>query len=127
MDQGITPQQVGHDRQDNPQSTKYGHGHNPGIGATEPQNLTEESPKGVSGSTTGSAAHGIFDERFRLFTDAFGNTCEQEGARTAIAIVVDPKLPTPIVFMRGSEYDVAKLVATLLRHLQQEVLSNIST
>lgn len=72
-------------------------------------------------------AHGIFDERFRLFTDAFGHTCEHEGVSTAVTIVVDPKLPQqPLVFVRGDEYAVAKLLASLLRRLKQQIEEKIT-
>lgn len=75
----------------------------------------------------GSNAHGIFDERFQLFTDAFGSTCEQENVATAAAIVIDPKMPQqPIIFTRGNEYELAKLLTVVLRSLQQQIIMKIT-
>jgi len=120
MDQKITPQSTEHDRQERPDDAliqKSG----PSEGGAP--STTETGSKGADGPD----AHGIFDERFAVFTDAFGATCEQEHVRTAIAIVSDPKLPRePIVFMRGNEYDVAKLLAALLRRINQDILRKIT-
>ncbi len=84
----------------------------------------EDNPKPLDSPN----AQGIFDERFRLFIDEFGDTCERENVKTAMAIVVDPKLSNqPIVFLRGNEYEIAQLLASMLRKLQQEIMNKIAT
>ncbi len=96
----------------------------PGI----PVGETVDPLKASSEKPDSSDAHAIFDERFRTLTDPFGSTCEREGIIDAIAIIRDPKLPRqPIVFLRGSKYEAAKMIASLLRQLQQQILTEIST
>lgn len=79
------------------------------------------------GAAHGPDSHGIFDERLRLFTDAFGDACDREGVIASVAIVADPAFPgRPILFVRGNEYDVAKLLAGALRHMTQRIMQNIT-
>lgn len=88
----------------------------------------EVSSEVSSEGPDGPDAHGIFDERFRLFADPFGSTCERENVKTAVFIVDDPKIPRqPVVFLRGNKYEAAKLLAALLRQLQQQILRDIGT
>ena len=64
----------------------------------------------------------IFDKRFELFMSQLSERVEQEHAPVAIAIVVDPKYPTtPMVFKTGHIYDQARLVASVLKALRQEM------
>jgi hypothetical protein len=97
------------------------------MGSQAGTETTMSADRDAPGAPDSPDAQGIFDERFSLFTDAFGNTCEQEKVRTAILIIDDPKLPRkPIVFMRGNEYDAAQLLAALLRQLRHEIIDKIS-
>lgn len=75
----------------------------------------------------GPDAHAIFAERSELFMAPLGAVCESEGVNVAVAIVLDPTNPRqPIVYIRGGEYDAAKLLASLLRQIQQRVLEQIT-
>lgn len=75
----------------------------------------------------GHDSQGIFAERFDLFTDALGATCEQENVKTAIVIIDDPKLPgKPIALVRGEQYDAARLMTWLLRRLRSSIISEIT-
>lgn len=67
----------------------------------------------------------IFDERFQLFTESFGKTCETEGVQNAIALVLDPKLESPIVFVKGDNYTAAKLLAALLRQMKSFIAQEL--
>lgn len=68
----------------------------------------------------------IFDERFSLFMNQFGETCENENTIISFAAVVDRKLPSnPIIFMRGNEYDVAVLLTRILRQLKTKINDSI--
>ena len=70
---------------------------------------------------------GIFDQRFSLFMNQFGETCETEHVHTAIAIVLDPQIPSqPLIFTRGSKYEGARTLAMVLRHLKREIDQELS-
>lgn len=69
----------------------------------------------------------IFAERFALFTDQFGQTCEAEHVQVALAVVLDPLTPDrPVVFYRGRAYDVALMTKRVLEVLRDEVLHTIT-
>ena len=68
----------------------------------------------------------IFDERFDALTNGFGKACEEHNVPVAIAIAIHPKEDHPIVFARGHQYDVASLLASVLRGLKQELISGLS-
>jgi len=136
MAEKMTPQPTEHEPQGSiPGATeKAGQTTNNGNGGTIPTlpgiavGDTADPLKPSSEKPDSSDAHAIFDERFRILTDPFGNICEREGIINAIAIMRDPKLPRqPIVFLRGSKYEAAKMIAALLRQLQQQILTEIST
>ena len=62
----------------------------------------------------------IFDQRFQIFMDQFGEICEKENAPISIAIVVDPKTEgQPLVFTRGGTYEVATVMAHVLRNMKR--------
>lgn len=83
--------------------------------------------KNLANSETGSADHrrNIFDERFSLVMDGFGNTCETQSISTAIAIAMHPDEKTPLIFLRGHEYDVAVLLARVLRSIKEKLGSEL--
>jgi hypothetical protein len=64
----------------------------------------------------------IFDQRFQIFMDQFGEICETENVPASIAIVVDPKIEDqPLVFTRGGTYEVATLLAHVLRNMKRMI------
>lgn len=136
MAEKMIPQPTGHE----PQGSTPGATEQAGKTTNKNTEGTIPTPPGITVNGTADSlkaspekpdspdAHAIFDERFRTLTDPFGSTCEHEGIVNAIAIISDPKLPRqPIVFLRGSKYEAAKMVAALLRQLQQQILAEIST
>ncbi len=68
----------------------------------------------------------IFDARFATLTDGFGKACEQEKVDTAICIAIHPDQDEPIIFIRGHEYDVAALLASVSRHLNRKLLGPLT-
>jgi len=68
----------------------------------------------------------IFDERFESLTNGFGKACEEHKVPVAIAIAIHPEESHPIVFARGHQYDVASLLASILRGLKQELMSGLN-
>lgn len=57
----------------------------------------------------------------------FGAACDAMKVKLAVAVAVDPQFPdTPIVFVRGGEYDAGQLLASLLRQLRQQVLKKLT-
>ncbi len=67
-----------------------------------------------------------FDARFERLTDGFGQACEQDGVETAIAIAIHPEEKRPIVFMRGHQYDVAVLLADILREFSRRLIGPLN-
>ncbi len=87
--------------------------------------LSEEDKAGV-GESVSDTRQTIFDQRFAALTDGFGAACEQAGVNTAVAIALHPDEQHPIVFIRGHEYDVAALLATILRRLKVDLYTRLS-
>lgn len=69
----------------------------------------------------------IFDQRFNDLTNDFGRACEKNGVETAIAIAIHPEEQHPIIFVRGHKYDIATLLATILRNLKSEIISELDS
>ena len=80
------------------------------------------APCGDSERAGGADTQVIFDERFALFMDQFGATCDHERVPVAVAIVCDPKITQgPLVMTRGHKYDIACVLAQLLRRIKGEM------
>jgi len=57
-----------------------------------------------------------------LFMDGFCTSCDKEEVPTAVAIVEDPKMQgQPLIATRGRPYDVAVLLAKVLRQLKTQL------
>jgi hypothetical protein len=92
-------------------------------GPSQPTPSTTE----VDQAAIAADAHAIFADRARFFTDDFGRICNAEGVAVAIAIVDDPKVPNqPLVFIRGSEYEAAKMLVHVLRVLRDQITKQIT-
>lgn len=68
----------------------------------------------------------IFAERFEDITNGFGEACEKHAVPVAIAIAIHPEEDHPIVFVRGHQYDIATLLASILKGMRQELISGLS-
>lgn len=98
-----------------------------GDAGAKPQKDGDPVSKSTTREPQGADLRAIFDERSELFIGPLGAACDAVGVKTAVAVVIDPAFPTnPIVFVRGGEYDAAKLLASLLRQLQQHVLEEMT-
>jgi len=85
---------------------------------TEQSKPSEDHPERARGADT----QVIFDERFALFMDQFGGLCDREMVPVAVAVVCDPKISQgPLVMTRGHTYDVARVLAQLLRRLKADI------
>jgi hypothetical protein len=70
----------------------------------------------------------IFDQRFQIFMDQFGEICEKEDVPISIAIVVDPQIQDqPLVFTRGGTYEAATVMAHVLRNMKQMISNELDT
>ena len=69
----------------------------------------------------------IFEERFATLMNGFGETCEANNVQTAIAIAIHPEEEMPIVFIRGGEYDTARLLAYVLKGIRQQINRELDT
>ena len=79
----------------------------------------------VSEQPTVDAQRSIFDRRFHLLTDSFGEICEKEGIDIAVLAALDPKIKRPIIFTRGNKYEVAKMLNRILIALREQITSEI--
>lgn len=70
------------------------------------------------GDVSGEHRQAIFDERFGAVMDGFGKACEDIKIPLAIAIAVHPDEDIPLIFIRGHEFDVAALLAQVLRKMK---------
>lgn len=68
-----------------------------------------------------------FEAKFHLLTDGFGQACENEGVELAIAIAIHPEHDQPIILLRGHQYDVTSLLATVLKKFKQDLLNELNT
>lgn len=68
----------------------------------------------------------IFDARFAKLTDGFGQACEQEDVALAIAIAIHPEEKHPIIFIKGHEYDIAKLLTSLLKEMTRNLINGLN-
>ena len=64
---------------------------------------------------------------FNTLTNGFGEACVANNVHTAIAIAVHPSQKQPIVFVRGHKYDIATLLAMILRSLKNEINEELNT
>jgi len=81
-----------------------------------------KSLKNQQDNDTKKDPQSIFDQRFQVFMDQFGEICEKENVPISIAIVVDPKTEDqPLVFTRGGTYEVATVMAHVLRNMKRMI------
>ncbi len=64
------------------------------------------------------------DQKIKLF-DIFGEACENEGIKLAVAIIL--KEGEPQVFYKGHMMDVAVLVAAILREMKSRIAEQLDT
>ncbi len=70
---------------------------------------------------------GIFDQRFSTVMDPFGQQCERCGIETAIAIAIHPGENHPMVFVRGHQYDIASLLAEVLKQMKKQLYTGLNS
>lgn len=69
-----------------------------------------------------------FDARFQPLMEAFSKHCDELQVPLAVAIILDPKIQeTPLVYLRGHEYDVATLMAEIMRSLKDKLYNRLVT
>ncbi len=90
---------------------------------TKHQDSTGEPPDA-------SESQAIFDDKSKKFEKLmtpFGEACESNGIQSAFAFAVDPANPAePIIFMRGQQYEVAAILARVLRQLRNDIIRDIT-
>lgn len=69
----------------------------------------------------------IFEERFSKLMNGFGEACETDNVEIAIAIAKHPEEGEPLVFVRGGEYDCARLMAYVLKNMKQQIMAELDT
>lgn len=72
-----------------------------------------------------SRSRDIFDERFMVLMNGFGETCNTNNVELALAIAVDPVLRQPLIFMKGNTYKLAKLTKETLEHLRALIVQEL--
>lgn len=69
----------------------------------------------------------IFEERYSNLTNEFAEACEREGVDIAVAIAAHPEEEFPIVFIRGHKYDVASIMAYVMRSIKSNINEELNT
>lgn len=72
-------------------------------------------------------AQRIFEERFNALMNGFGDACESQNINLAVAIAVHPKENEPLVFVRGDEYNVARVLAYVLKRMKADLIADLNT
>ena len=68
-----------------------------------------------------------FEQLFESLTKDFGKACEDNKVNTAIAIAIHNDSKHPIVFTRGHKYDIAHILARILKTLKAEIAEELNT
>ena len=69
----------------------------------------------------------IFAERFESLTNGFNEACTNNNVDLAIAIAIHPESNRPVIYARGHNYDIAALLANILRGLKMDLLKELDT
>lgn len=83
----------------------------------------EEADQLVEPSSTDSQT--MFEQRFDALMNGFGKACEENGVSVSLAIAVHPEEDMPLVFIRGEEYEVARVVAAVYRQLKNQIMQEL--
>lgn len=72
---------------------------------------------------------GIFDDQLNELMNEFVRACEAKGIHLALVLAMPPTTmkQKPIVFMRGHFYDVAAIMAEVLREIKSEIYATLTT
>lgn len=87
-------------------------------------NLPEDA-KNARGDAGSDDHKSIFDAQFAKTMDAFGEACKEQGVSTAVAIAIHPDHNMPMIFVKGHEYDIAVLLARVLRNMKGKMFSDL--
>lgn len=90
-------------------------------------NDTLNDPQDTNGGVHQDDRQRIFEERFSTLMNGFGEACESENVEVAVAIAVHPDENEPVVFVRGSELDTARLLAYVLRSMKEKIDLELDT
>lgn len=69
----------------------------------------------------------IFDQIFSDEMNRFGKMCEDHRVPAAIVIAIHPEKQLPTIYYQGHEYDVAALLARVLRNMKQKFIHELQT
>lgn len=69
----------------------------------------------------------IFAERFNALMNGFGEDCETNNVELAVAIAIHPEENEPLVFIRGDEYHVARILAFVLKRMKANIMDELKT
>lgn len=86
------------------------------------QPITDRQPSIYSSET-----QRIFAERFNALMNGFGEDCEANKVELAIAIAMHPEENEPLVFIRGDEYNAARILAFVLKRLKANIMDELKT
>ncbi len=69
----------------------------------------------------------IFEQQFSELMNGFGKACADAKVPTSIAIAIHPNHEVPMVFMNGDGFQVARLLAYVLRHMKEDLFKELMT
>lgn len=93
----------------------------------ESDNVTDQESQNVEGDLSSEDRQAIFEERFTALMNGFGEACKANNVDIAVAIALHPKEQEPLVFVRGDEYDSARILAYVLRSMKQQITEQLNT
>jgi len=88
---------------------------------------SEDIAKNTDGGDNKEHRQVIFAQLFHKLMDGFGETCEENGVKTAIAIAIHPEHDAPVVFIRGEVTDAMALSAGVLRDFKEDLYARLNT
>lgn len=92
--------------------------------ANDSSSSNPETPASGTDNTDATQTH---HKLFSILTDDFGKVCVDQNVQTAIAIAVHPDHLSPIIFVRGHKYEIAKILARVLASLKHEIMSELNS
>jgi len=96
------------------------------------EHITSKTPEQVSSEAPSESAEqiahkSIFDEQLKVFTNEVIGHMERMGIKNHVIVMINPQDDKGIVFMTGEKYEIAKLLANILRDIKSDIARELDT
>jgi hypothetical protein len=68
----------------------------------------------------------IFNQRFDSVMGKFGESCDENNIKLAVAIAVHPDEKEPLVFFRGDDLQAGRLTAYVLKRIKASIIAELN-